>query len=110
MHLPWIVFGLLILGLLVVIFVYRKNKKIPTNYRAWFIIGITWIPLGIATKNYAFLAIGVVFMVLGLKHRDKWKETSWSGLSPAEKNVKIALISVGLLLLLAGLWMVYKSA
>ena len=108
----WIVIGLFILGLLYSIFYFTKNKGLPTNYRAMFIVGIASIPLGISTENYAFMAIGIVFMVLGLKNKNKWKESSieWSELSSKDKNVRIALISAGIIILLAVLLVYLKSA
>ena len=39
-----------------VIFIYRnKGQRIEPDYRVFFILGITWLPLGIATDNPGFL-------------------------------------------------------
>lgn len=98
----WIVFGMII-ALLVVgvaIFYLKKETEYKPDYRVFFILGVTWLPLGIATDNTAFLGLGAVFFVLGLANRDKWKEQPKFSEMPEEKRrLKIALI-LGLLLLL----------
>ena len=96
----WIVLALLIVGILVVVIAYKKNRNVPTDYRTFFIVGLTWIPLGIATKNYAFTAIGVVFMLLGLKNRSKWKESElrWKDLPSGARMWRIVLIGLAMAL------------
>jgi hypothetical protein len=51
-----------------------KDKQEQPNARGYFIIlGITFIPIGIATENPAFMILGLVSLVIGLiNHRD-WK-------------------------------------
>ena len=107
----WTIVGLLTLGVLFAVLYYKKNKGLPTNYKAMFIIGISWIPLGIATENYAFVAVGIVFMALGLKHKSKWKETSveWSELTPVGKKLRVGLIAVAVLVLSAGVLVYFKT-
>ena len=107
----WIVIGLIVLAAVFAILYSRKYKERRTDYKTLFIIGIAWIPIGIATENYAFLAIGIVFMVLGLKNKSKWKETyiEWSDLTPAGKKVRIGLIAAAVIVLLAGLVMYFRN-
>ena len=107
----WILIGLLILGGLLAFFNYRKNKNLRTNYKTMFIIGITWIPLGIATENYTFMVVGIVFMIIGLNKKKSWKENSvkWSELTSAGRKVRFILIASALLLLFTGLFIYYKS-
>ena len=84
-----------------------KEKK-PINYRVFFIIGISYIPLGIATKNHLFMIAGVIFMIAGLVNHKKWKdykkdkEPKWSELSAKQKKVRIIVISLLGLMVLAG--------
>lgn len=98
----WIVLAMIV-ALVVVgvaIFTLRKEMEQKPDYRVFFILGVTWLPLGIATDNTAFLALGAVFMVIGLANRDKWKEQPKLSEMPEEqRRVKIALI-VGLAVLL----------
>lgn len=96
--------ALIIVGLAIFVAIAQRKKKTTPDYRGWFIIGLCWIPIGIATKNPAFLALGVIFTVLGLVNKDKWKEQKkWSDLTPAEKRLKIILLSVVSVLLIAGI-------
>jgi hypothetical protein len=83
----------------------EPKKKKPINYRAFLIIGISYIPIGISTKNYLFVAAGVIFMLAGLINYKKWKdyqEPKWSELSPKQKKVRIIVISFLGLMVLAG--------
>lgn len=107
----WVLMAVILLGLIYFVFHYKKKKGLPTNYRAMFIIGLVSIPLGISSENYSFMAMGIVFMVLGLKHRNTWKETSvkWSELTSAGKMVRSALIAAAILLL-AGMLIYNKTS
>jgi hypothetical protein len=96
-----------LIALLLVIFIVRsrssdpQKKRIP-NYRALFILGITWIPIGIGTENPGLWALGLVFMTIGLVNKAKWgQETKWADLSPQIKRTKIILFSVLTIMLLA---------
>ena len=101
-----IVIGILLfIGLVIVIIekIIKKKENRKPNYKAFFIIGICWLPLGISTGNYAFSVIGLVFMILGITHRKSWgNQPKWIELSPAEKKIKIALILFIALILILG--------
>ncbi len=90
---------------LAILLVYKMkdpNYKHETDYRVMFILGITWLPLGIATDNVAFLGLGAVFLIAGLANRDKWKEQpKWSEMDPTKRKIKLFII-VGLTVLLVG--------
>ncbi len=97
------------IALLMVIFMVvsasrnKGEKRIP-NYRALFIIGITWLPIGFATENPGFWAMGIVFMIIGLANKDKWgKETKWNDLPPKVKKIKLIIIGALIISLLAGI-------
>ena len=67
----------------------RKRKKEgelqEPNYRVFFIIGISWVPFSIASMLVSFVlqipfyihfplfVLGLVYLIVGLKNRDKWK-------------------------------------
>jgi len=97
--------ALLIIGLIlsIVAAIVRKNENRKPNFKAFFIIGITWIPIGIATQNYVFMVAGLAFMILGLMKKKEWKnQPKWEELSPAEKKMKLALIIFLALILILG--------
>ena len=88
-----LIIGIAVLAVLfAVIFIYRnKGQKIKPDYRVFFILGITWLPLGIATDNPGFLGMGAVFMAIGLANRSKWKkEPKWSELDPKNEETNFS--------------------
>lgn len=93
--------AVLIIAIASMIFL-RKKKKRPIDYYSFFIIGICWIPLGFAIKNHFMWIMGLVFMSIGLYHKDKWKanKRKWSKLDRNEK-ILVSLISIVLGILVA---------
>jgi hypothetical protein len=86
--------SLLILVLAIAVVMHRKYKTRP-NYKVFFIIGLTWIPLGIATENYVFTIAGIVMMIVGLSRKKEWRqEPKWSELPPQVKRLKLIVITV----------------
>ena len=84
----WILISIFLIAILVIIgialiLVYRKKNKEGSfkepDYRAFFIIGISFLPLGIVFTStispafIGFLAIGICYIAIGLANRDKWK-------------------------------------
>ena len=66
----------------IVLFVMKKQKKEGTykvtDYRAFFIMGISFLPMGliftstISPAFISFIAIGIIYMSIGIANRDKW--------------------------------------
>ncbi len=101
-----IILGIIIvIGLIIAIMSANARKKEgrKPNYKAFFIIGITWIPIGIATQNYVFTVAGLAFIILGFTKKKEWKDQpKWKDLSPAEKKMKLTLIIFLSLILILG--------
>ncbi|MBN1316418.1 MAG: hypothetical protein JXA42_13165 [Anaerolineales bacterium] len=96
-----IIIGLLVLGLLVFFIAWKiiKPEKIEPNYRLFFIMGITWLPIGIALDNPGLWGMGIIFMVLGLVNKNKWgEESSWSEMTMEQRRYKLFIV-IGLLVL-----------
>ncbi len=84
-----LVIGIVVTLLLVVALRKRKGagKTGETDYRAFFIMGIAFLPTGFAMMLVYFLAeipleiglplfaLGLVYLIVGLANRDKWKKT-----------------------------------
>jgi hypothetical protein len=78
-----IIAGLLtLLGLFLALLLWKKRKggaMGEPDYRAFYILGICFIPLGIVLSvvvSFGLMgitALGVVYMIIGLTNRDKWK-------------------------------------
>jgi len=112
----WPIFSILIVIALVVVLLlaiaYNRNKdqEAATDYRAFFILGISMLPVGIATDNPGLWGMGAIFMVLGLANRAKWSEESkWSELSPERRGFKLIIIG-GLAVVLLVSVLVYMLA
>ena len=106
------VIATLILLLLVVFLIRLRHKKVETDYRTLFIIGVIWIPLGISTGNPGLWGMGLVMMIAGAVNKDKWKEPQrWADLPAEQKKVKVVLIGVLLLTVSAGIftWLYYAN-
>ena len=99
-----ILIGLLIVGLALVVYVRQRCGKqtCTPDYRGFFIIGLIWVPLGvvfyITSGNIAFLGMGVVFLLLGLANKAKWKVPQ--PLTPGQRKLTIALVIITTLLVL----------
>ncbi len=68
----------LVLGAIVATHRRKQGMDKQTDYKALYTLGISLIPLGIifsATVSPVFmgiLVIGVIYMSVGLKNKDKW--------------------------------------
>ena len=89
MAVPSVLIGLVAGAIAVVVagaavFIWSRSHKSfakEPDYRAIFVLGICFLPLGIplsiAVKNPGLLgisALGVVYVIIGLQNRDKWKK------------------------------------
>ncbi|MBU1198315.1 MAG: hypothetical protein KKF46_04580 [Nanoarchaeota archaeon] len=58
----------------------KQGKPQETNYYAFFVLGISFLPLGIVLSiaaNPGFMGItglGFVYLIIGLANKDKWKK------------------------------------
>lgn len=92
----------LILGIWMLI--YSRKRKYEPDYYTFFIIGLVWLPFGVVTGNSMFWILGVVFFVIGLANKNKWKKKkSWNKLSKKEKKLIFFSIFIGLLFLILGM-------
>jgi len=95
--------GIAILGLIfaAVAFYRQKGLKRDPDYRAFFILGISFLPIGIATDNPGLWGMGAIFLILGLANRDKWNDDpKWSELEPEGRRIKFIIIGLLTLALL----------
>jgi uncharacterized membrane protein YfcA len=79
---------LIVVGILVAFVAWRRRKEgklAEPNYRAFFVMGIVWVPVGMVFMFIFFLsdipfvigmplfAMGLVYLTIGLANRDRWK-------------------------------------
>jgi len=107
---PWIIISIAVLIATIAILAIivrqntkRKHRKI--DYYAWFTIGIIWLAAGIPLKNYGLSAMGLIFMIIGLANKSKWKSNRvrWSDLDKNERKVRLSVMVVLGALVLAGI-------
>ena len=83
MNIPWIlvsiIITILILAILAIFTFKRKDWNREVDYRSYFGMGIVWVPFGIIfylifgyAMGFVFLVMGLVFLVISLKNKDKW--------------------------------------
>ena len=86
---PIVIAGVLILiGMILVLLVWKKRKEgvfREPDYRAFFIMGIIFLPLGIVflviyttrdlpfAVSIPFIAMGIIYMTIGIVKRDSWR-------------------------------------
>ncbi len=75
-------------GILAVLMVRKRKKegKPQANYRTFVILGVTWVSFSIILMIVSFvlqipfyigfplLALGLIYLIIGLANRDKWKK------------------------------------
>ncbi|MFH1836167.1 MAG: hypothetical protein ABH851_08265 [Methanobacteriota archaeon] len=67
------IIAVLVVALLVVaLWQRRKNPGRRPEYKMFFILGIVWLLMGIATDNSAFTILGLIFVIAGATNKDKW--------------------------------------
>jgi len=66
------VLAILILGIAIALYSRKGKPQKEPDYSVFFILGVVWFPIGIATDNMAFFVLGLAYMAIGLANRDKW--------------------------------------
>lgn len=91
---PWVIagiaVGIILIGVLVIVLVRRRRigEDTNVNYRSFFILGVCFLPTGIAFEvihftsditaflvmGLSFIAMGGSYIAIGLANRDKWQQ------------------------------------
>ena len=108
-----IMIGVIIILVGVVFMVFlRKGKNLKPDYYAFFVMGLIWLPLGIPLKNYGLSVMGLIFLIISLVNKDKWKQNRRKSYKNMNKNEKIVFslvtILLGLLVLIGFIFYLIK--
>ena len=104
-----LIFGIaiivILLGILTIV-LNLKDKKKSIDYYSLFIMGVVWTIAGVILDIKIFSGIGLVFLLIGLFKKSKWKENkkNWKRLNKDEKRLVLIMIIVLGLLVLAGVY------
>jgi len=108
---PWILVSIalavIILAILGILIMKKKGWKREVDYRNYFTMGIVWLPFGIIflifgnTTGTLFLLMGVVFLSIGLKNRDKWGKPQ--KVSPKSQKMLMISVLIGVVALIVGI-------
>jgi len=79
-----IIAALVVIGLILTLVVFKKKKEGKVgepNYRIFFNVGMVWIPVGVVFMiavnpaiGIAFMALGIMYLAIGLANKDKWEK------------------------------------
>jgi Ca2+/Na+ antiporter len=99
---------IILLAVLTLIWMWKRKWKNTVDYQNYFNIGVIWIASGIVMYfifqtpvGFFFLVVGVVYLVIGYKNRDKWgipQETN-----PAVQKRLMIAITTGIILFVLGM-------
>lgn len=98
------IIALAVIGI-AIIFLQKKTNRKPDFY-ALFSLGIMWVPIGLVLKMYPLMTVGAFLAIIGLGNHSKWEKNKvhWDNLSTRERNVKLLLLGLTVLLALIGIW------
>ncbi len=112
MSMPWILVSIVvvvvILAILFILVLKRKGWKREVDYRSYFTMGIIWLPFSIifyllfeSLIGLWFLFMGLVYISIGLKNKDKWSKPQ--KISPTYQKILMIAVILGVLLLALGI-------
>jgi len=104
--LPWIIISIaglmLVLGVVVIYMMKKGHYRHEADYRAFFLLGIVWFPLGLVLDLPFFYILGLVYLGVGLGNRNKWGKKA-KPLTPIQIRVKKIAVAVGFIVLATGI-------
>ena len=109
---PWILIAVglaaVVLAIIGILIYKKKGWKREVDYRQYFSMGIVWLPLGVAFylifENIVgawFLLMGLVYLAIGLKNRDKWGKKV--KVSPKPQRLLMIGLLIGVVVLIVGI-------
>ena len=97
--------GVLIIVLAIVFLVMRRKEHKEPDYRAFFILGLLWLVIGLVeyftSRDFSiFLVMGLAFIAISLPHKDRWGKPR-RRLNDREIRIqKIIMVTIAILVVL----------
>jgi len=89
----------------------RRGEKITPDYRVFFLLGIFFVIIGFSADNVGMWPVGLVFMLVGLVNKDKWKKRKkFSEMNRVERIALLAGIGILVILVVATAVVVLEKA
>lgn len=101
----WPLIGIAIAAVLIVflaVFIWKIKRdgwQRTIDYKTYFIMGVTWLPIGLTmalifenSVGMVFAAIGAVCLAIGLKNRGKWGKPQ--KITASQSKIMVTLITV----------------
>ena len=109
---PWILVSIavaaIVLAILGILIMKKKGWKREVDYSNYFGIGVVWLPCGIVfyvifenTVGIMFLLLGLAYLAIGLKNRDKWGKPQ--KVSPKSQKMLMVSVLIGVIVLILGI-------
>ncbi len=99
---------LVVIGLLA-FFVFKKSGC-GVDYYSMFVIGLVWVPVGLVLKIPGLWILGAILLIVGLVNKKAWrKRCMWVNLSTGDKWARIIIILALIILLAAGLYILFSQ-
>lgn len=98
-------YAIVLFTVLVVFLVLNKRYETQKDFLGFFIMGIAWIAIGLLFGMWGFTAGGLILTLIGVINIRKWRKhkDQWANLSRKDRNIKIMLASILILLVFAGI-------
>jgi Ca2+/Na+ antiporter len=98
---------IIILAVFMLLWMWKRKWKNTVDYRNYFNLGVIWIAFGIimyfifqTPLGLFFLAVGIIYFVIGYKNKDKWGIPQ--EIDPTVQKRLMIAITAGIILLVLG--------
>jgi len=112
--LTFIAIIVVILGILAIFFIKKGEGKHKVDYYSLFFMGLVWTLIGILINNFILISLGILFLIVGLINKEKWKKNKpdWSKITKSQKIILYIAFAMLFLLLVSGIivfWLIQEG-
>ncbi len=93
----WILLGIIIILVIVAVLllvIRREELNRKPDFRTLFIVGTSWLPLGIAVEIWPLTIAGAGLMLYAGLNKRHWKtKQRWNDLPPVKRSIKLVVVA-----------------